>query len=664
MKKIKFKIKKKLRKVKNKFFPNKVTLSLKDICKIIGIKVPKELKSLQNKTATNITRSRLEIEPNFVLFCKSIDHFDEETKKKIKENALCVFSEVPIKGCNNIVIERNLYNFSRVMIYIRKKMNPYIITITGSIGKTSTKDVIASVLKEEYTKKDLVVSQGNSNSHFKVAKNIKNLKSSNKIFLQEVGIGGDRALIKQCALMLEPNIAIYTNILDSHIEHYKTRENIAKYKTLLSKYGKKDGLAIINYDDEVLRKVNFEQDVITYSLNNKKADYYAKSIDITPDGTSFKVVDNINKTEDNILLKVIGEHHIYNALAAYALAKYLNISSDKIVSGLEKYKTTGMRGNLFSIGNYKIFADCYNASLNSIETATKTMDIIKLDKKNKKIVVVGDVKELGELSENTHRQIGKNLANHDIQKVIFFGSEMKYAYEEYKNIKTGGKHFEDRFAMQDYIESIIKEGDLILFKGSHGMHLVDSIDMIFGTNMSDLANIGEADYKIKQDKEYEYYKFPCQNSIYKYIGNNKIINIPTELDGLYVTKLWAELFKNNKTIEKIVLPEHISIIKPETFENSSIKQVHFNNRLKGICIKAFYKCNNLKEIKLPDSLIYIEYLAFANCNNLTKVYIPKTVQKINKYTFKDSPNVVIYTNKNSYAHKFAKENNINVKIIK
>lgn len=657
-------IKKTIINLKKRVFDNKKKLTLKKICSIIDVEVPSNLKKLQNKKVSNITRSRLEIKPNFVMFCRTLNAFDEPTRKKIKENALCIFSEEPIENCNNIVITKNLHQFSKVMIYIRKVSNPYVITVTGSIGKTSTKDVIASVLKEEYKKNALVVSQGNSNSHFKVAMNIKNLNYFNKVYLQEVGIGASKFLIKECALMLEANVAIYTNILDSHIEHYKTRDNIAKYKTLLSKYGKKDGLAIINYDDPVLRNLEFEQEVISYSIKDQNAMYYAKNIELTAESTTFTVVDNLEKNEEEIKLKVIGEHHIYNALAAYALAKYLKIDTSKIKKGLLNYKTTGMRGNLFQIGEYKIFADCYNSSLDSIESAAKTLDIIKLDKKFKKIAVIADVKELGEISKETHSQIGKNLANHDIQKMIFFGNETKYSYEEYKKIKDNVVYFDNREKMHNYIEKIIKPGDLILFKGSHGMHLTDSIDMLFGTNMSDLSNIGEADYKLKHTTEYEFYEFPCQNTIFKYLGHDNVIKIPDVLEDKNVTKLWQELFLNSKEIKEVILPKHLSIIKQKTFENSSLEKIIFNNKLKGICAKAFYNCKNLKEVTLPSSLIYIERLAFGNCKSLTKVVIPDTVQKINKDAFKDSKNVVIFGKKDSYAVCFAKENNIPFKEIK
>lgn len=198
--------------------------------------------------------------------------------------------------------------------------------------------------------------------------------------------------------------------------------------------------------------------------------------------------------------------------------------------------------------------------------------------------------------------------------------------------------------MHKYIEKEIKPGDLILFKGSHKMHLTDSIDMIFGTNMSDQANIGEADYKLMQNKNYEFYQFPCQTSILKYFGHDKKLIIPETLEGQNVTKLWKSLFENNKEIKEIILPKNISIIKPMTFKNSSLEKITLNEKLKGICNNAFCDCKNLKEKKLPESLIYIEYLAFANCKSLEKVYIPSSIQRINKNAFKNS-NTLLYMQK-------------------
>lgn len=659
--------KRNLRKVENKVirykFNKKRKLTVSKICKVIGVDLPEELKGIADQPVSTVTRSRYDIKPNFVLFCKDINLFDDSLKKKILDNALCIFSEVPIKDFNNVVIKNNLRMYTNLIKYIREISNPFIISVTGSIGKTSTKDIMASVLREKYDKRKMFVSYGNSNSYYKVALNIKSLMPYTKVLLQEVGIGPTKKLVEECAIMLESDVVVYTNILDSHIEHYKSRENIAKYKMLLSKYGKEDGLAIVNYDDVILRNLEFKQRVISYSISDENATYYARDITLTENGTSFIIVSNIDNSRVKVKLQVIGEHYVYNALVAFAIGRYMGLGISDIKNGLFKYRTTGMRGNLFTIGGYRIFADCYNASFDSIENAAKTMDVVKLNKKNKKIAVIADVKELGDISLEVHRKIGKSLASHDIDILLFYGNEMKYAYEEYSKLKKGGYYFDNRFEMHKMLESVSKVGDLILFKGSHGMHLTDSIDIVFGTDMADLCNIGESDYEIVKEGDYEIYKFPCYNTIVKYSGDLNNVLVPEKIEDLRVTKFAADLFKDS-SLKKIVLPKYLSLLTENLFMNSQLEEIVFNKKLKGISKKAFFGCEKLIQVKLPNSLIYIGRSAFENCTNLKKVFIPNSVSMIEDDAFLDVSDLVIYCNKDSYAYDFAKRMSIKVKTVK
>lgn len=636
-------------------FNFKRKMTLKKICALLEIEVPKELRKIQNKKVPEVTRIELELKDNCIFFCQDLEKF-KKNEKNIKEKSLCIFSEVPIEGCNNIVVANTLEAYTKVIKYIRELVNPKVIAVTGSIGKTSTKDMIRSVIERKY--KNMFVSKGNSNSYYKISKNIKSLTPLNKIYLQEVGLGPTKLLFKENAIMLEPEVVVYTNILDAHIEYYGSKENIAKYKTQLSKYGKQNGLAIINYDDEILRKQKFNQTVLSYSLKNKKATYYAKNIKISSEGTAFTIVDNKENIELEVELKVIGEHHIKNALAAYAVGKYLNIKNKSIINGLKKYKTTGMRQNLISLGDYRIYADCYNASLNSIETAIKTLEILNTEKEGKKIAVLGDIFDLGDFSKETHKNVGALLKKYNIDKIIFFGNDMKYAHEEYKKTKNNSIYVNDRDKLHKEIEKILKPKDIILFKGSHGMHLTESIDYVFGTDMADKANIGDRNYEEKQDNNFKYYEFPYNITLLKYLKNKKEIKLPEFINNKAVTKVGKGMFKEDKNIETIILSKNISRIKSEAFQNSSLKEIKFNLSLKSIGTRSFAGCANLKEIILPQNVIFIEKEAFINCKNLQKIVIPRSVKKLAKTAFNNSPNVIIYGYKNSFAEKYAKENKI------
>ena len=304
-------------------------------------------------------------------------------------------------------------------------------------------------------------------------------------------------LLKESAVILNSDIVVYTNIKDSHIEWYGSRENIAKEKFTLSDYGKKDGLAIINYDDEILNKHEFisTQTKLSYSLKNKNADVYAKKIKITSNGTSFIIVDNIDNEEHHISLKVIGEHHVLNALVAYLIGKKLDIKPSNIIKGLSNYKTSGTRQNLIDLGKYKVLADCYNSSYDALSSILETFNIIKANNKGEKIAVIGDVFELGDLSKEIHTKIGKLLTKYNFKAVVFNGEKTHYSYEEYKKYKNNGHYTKTREELITTIKKLLKEDDIILFKASHGMNFAGVIDSIFGTEVGERMELNNREYK-------------------------------------------------------------------------------------------------------------------------------------------------------------------------
>lgn len=661
------KVKKNLRKIKRKLleetYKHKRKMTLKKICDIGGIKLPKEMQKYAKKEITKITLSPSDLSLGCVYFCIDYAYLKDYQIKDIKEKCFCVFTKVPIEGCQNIVLKDVITPCLKTFRYIRDLNKAKVIIVTGSIGKTSTKEMIEAVLKQKYDG-HMTVSIGNSNSRIKVAYNISRLNYNDKIYLQEVGAGsGAYDLVKMSAVMLNADIALYTNIKDSHIEWYGSREAIAKEKFTLSDYGKKEGLAVINYDDPILRKHQFVQNTISYALNNKKATYYAKDIKVTSEGTEFTIVDTKENSEVKVMLKVIGEHHVLNSLAAYAIGKYLGLKDVQIVKGLKSYKTSGIRQNLINTGKYKILADCYNSSYDALKNILKTVDLIEI-KNGHKIAVIGDIFELGKISEEVHRKAGKLLAESNLDKVIFVGEMSKYSYEEYSKIKTNASYCETVEKMQKEVTKTIKENDLILFKASHGMHFAEAIDSLFGTEVGEVSALGHKEYLAKQDKDYLYNVFSNHVTIKEYFGNSKKIKLPNTFEGLPILMLGKVCFKENKNIEEVILADNMVRLRGHCFKNSTLKKITFNKNLKAIGPGTFNGCHNLKEINLPDSMLMIEYKAFANCDNLENIYIPPSVRKISQYAFLNSAKVIIKAKEGSYALEYAKKRGIKYKIIK
>lgn len=662
------KIKRRLKKIKRifleKVYIHRRTLTLEKICKICKIELPKELKKYKNQNIKNITLSVNDLKPGCVLFCVERYLLKNRHIENIKKNCFCVITPKPIEGCQNIVVKDIKSVSLKMFRYIRNLCNAKVIAVTGSVGKTSTKEMIEAVLKEKYGD-CITASIGNSNSRFKVAYNITRLNYNDKIYLQEVGAGsGAYDLVKFSAIMLNTDIAVYTNIKDSHIEWYGSRENIAKEKFTLSDYGNKNGLALINYDDEILRNHRFEQKRVSYALTNPKADYYAKDIKITSEGTKFKIIDSNENKEISVELKVIGEHHILNALSAYAIGKYLGIKQKTIIAGIKKYQTSGNRQNLIDIGKYKVLADCYNSSYDAMKSILQTVDMIETKNNGKKIAVIGDIFELGKVSEEIHRKIGSLLANANLDKVIFQGNETKYSYEEYKKIKNNAIYCKTRSEMFDVVNKTINEDDLILFKASHGMHFSSAIDTLFGTDIGEISALGHKEYLVKKDNKFLYHVFNDHVTIKEYFGNENKIVIPNEFSSLPVEKLGKVVFKGNKSIEEIILPNNITRLRGYCFKDSSLKRITFNKNLKQIGPGTFHLCSKLEKIVLPDGLLVIEYKAFANCKNLKEIYIPKSTQKISTKAFLDTNNVIINCEKDSFAEQYAIKQGITYKIMK
>lgn len=661
MKKLSKRIYSKLKRcILQKIYQFKKYLNLKKISEISGLEIPKEYNKYKYRRISDVSLSVRDLKPNCIFFCLLYNKLRKEDVEKIRKNAFIVVTPKPIKGCKNIICQAPATYGMKMLNYIRNLSKAKVVAVTGSVGKTSTKEMVESVLMQKYSNQ-MVASIGNSNSSFKAGLNIKKLTANDKVYLQEVGAGSMAYdIVKRTAIIIEADVAIYTNIRDNHIEWYGSRENIAKEKFTLSDYGKKDGLAIINYDDEILRKHKFTQSVLSFSLNNNKADYYAKNILITSDGTSFTLVDTKENKNIAVQLKVIGEHHIINALVAYIVGKYLKISDKKIIKGLKKYKTTGARQNLINLGKYKVLADCYNSSYDALNSILKTFEIIKTKNDGKKLAVIGDIFELGKLSEKTHREVGILLAKFNLDKVYFIGNEMKYAFEEYNKIKSNAVYFDKRSALIKRIRSDIKENDLILFKASHGMHFASLIDSLFGTDIGEVSAINHSEFKHCKNNEFEYNVFDSHTTITKCLSKQQTIIIPEILENLPVEKLGKSIFKKNTKIKEITLSKNIVSLRGYCFKQSSLQKIVLNSNLKQIGPGTFNKCSNLKEIIIPEGVLLLGWKSFANCKNLKTVTIPNSVQKISKTAFLNSKHITIKCKKDSYAEEYAKMHNIKV----
>ena len=284
-------------------YREKRDLTVADFFRVAGLPLPDDFADIADHTISDFTADPRRLTPDsiFLYWGKSpISAGDPASvlQMAIDSGCLCVISNKPCAHPHTLLLpdttdalegtNRIREAYIKASHYIRSLHKAKVITVTGSVGKTSTKEMIEAFLRQHY--KTPLISKGNNNSMFSITRNIQSLKRTTNVYLQEVGAFAPKT-IEYSARQLAADIAVYTNIGVSHIESYGSQEALTADKLSLSTFGKPDGLAIINYDDPILMGHRFTQQVITYSLKNPQAMYYAKNILRADDGYTFTLVD-------------------------------------------------------------------------------------------------------------------------------------------------------------------------------------------------------------------------------------------------------------------------------------------------------------------------------------------------------------------------------------
>lgn len=352
--------------------------------------------------------------------------------------------------------------------YKRSLFKGTVIGITGSVGKTSTKEMLVNILKQNYK---VLSTKGNENSQIGLPLNILRLTDEDVMVL-EMGMS-NTCEMHNLSLIAKPNIALITNVFDSHIGNLGTRENILKAKLEIID-GMDGGTLIVNNDNDML--MNVKEDIkpgiklMTFGMENK-SNVMANNI---KEGviTSFDIDDMKD-------LSIKGNHTlIYNALASYLASKLLGMSRSMIKKGINGYSNEKHRLEVINLGNnITLIDDSYNASYASVKLALEYMKNFSV----RKIVVLGDILELGKESKKVHKKIGRLVDGKRIDELITIGKYSKYIGKEAK--KNGLKrkhikHFKTEDKSRNYIKELLDKDKVILIKGSNGMNLIEIVNYI------------------------------------------------------------------------------------------------------------------------------------------------------------------------------------------
>ena len=373
-----------------------------------------------------------------------------------------------------VMVENTEYAMGRLAKYYKSKFDLPVIGITGSVGKTTTRDMVYSVVSNKFK---TLKNEKNLNNQFGVPLTIFNLENEHECLVVEMGMSGFGE-IDYLADIVRPDVAIISNIGMSHIEHLGSQEGIFRAKMEITNYFSPDECLIVNGDDEYLSRLRQENDlsypVFTFG-KDKKNTIVLKSVEYSQEDTSFTV--SIDEENHDFKIPTLGDHNVYNAMSAILVGIRMGMSFDEIRTGLMSFESTGDRQKFINTDRYTIINDVYNASPDSMIASLK---VLALQKDKRKVAILGDCLEMGDFEEEGHRRIGlQSVRRTDV--IITQGKAARYIgieAQEHGFDLSNIYHFDTKEELIDDLKNILEKGDVILVKASRGMAFEDIVNYL------------------------------------------------------------------------------------------------------------------------------------------------------------------------------------------
>lgn len=355
----------------------------------------------------------------------------------------------------------------------RESLDLYVVGVTGSVGKTTTKDMIASVLSQGMKTQK---TQGNLNNHIGVPKTIFSISENDEAAVIEMGMNHKNE-ISPLSKAAQPDIAVITCIGVSHIENLGSREGILEAKLEILDGMKPDAPIVISADNDILSKLEQlgEHPIIRTAVTSTDADITAKNITEGTEGSRFDVYVGQNFFV-SLFLPAIGIHNIQNALLAVAVGIEMGLSELQIAAGIAAYAPSGMRQKITKIAGLTFIEDCYNASPTSMFASLTTLSSLSQGKRA--IAVLGDMLELGEIAESSHLEVGA-FAAEKCSEVVCCGKLAKKIFEGAGQGGCKATLFDTNQKAAQYLVKTLGDGDVVLFKASHSMHFEEIISAVY-----------------------------------------------------------------------------------------------------------------------------------------------------------------------------------------
>ncbi len=429
--------------------------------------------SLQGTIKTISTDSRV-IDENTLFIALKGERFDandfvDEVLEKNAKAVVC--SRYNGNSEKVIIVEDTGKALLQIAKGYREKFRIPFVALTGSVGKTTTKGMVHAVLSEKY---NTLKTQGNLNNEIGVPKTLFCLDKTHEVAVIEMGMNHFNE-ISRLTDTVKPDIGIITNVGTAHIENLGSREGILKAKYEITEGMKKGSPLVINGDNDMLATINTDDfEVLKFGIEQSDLYMKAKDIEFLPDGSQFTAICENESVK--AFVPAVGVHNVYNALCAMCVGKKLGFTLQESADALKNFAPEGMRQNVRSVLSYTFIEDCYNANPDSMKASLVTLNTIK---KERSIAVLGDMLELGSFSNEAHYEVGKFAAEQKTDIVLTFGNLSELTKKGAQENGTLAKSFSDKDALTEYLKSILKENDTILFKGSRSMKMEEIFHKLY-----------------------------------------------------------------------------------------------------------------------------------------------------------------------------------------
>lgn len=450
-----------------------IDFSYKDLAHILNAEL---INPIYYKKFDNISSDSRNITENSIFFAFKGEKFDGHD----------YIYNVINSGVKSIVINKDRINdFKNLQITIfavddtikaygdlakvyKNRIKAKVIAITGSNGKTTTKELLAHILSTKY---NVVKTEKNDNNHIGVPKTIFKADKNTEFIVLEVGTNHPGE-IEYSAKIAQPDYSFITMIGESHLEFLKDLNGVLEEKYALYKETIKHiGAIFVNIDDELLDKKTKELiERITISFE-KKADYEGEIVDFDEFGKATVRIKTDNGIIFDLKNPLYGLANAKNLLYAASIAFHLGVDAEKIKNSLLTFEAVDNRMNVKKFANFMLIEDYYNANPKSMKAAIEYLNYLNVY--TKKIAILGDMFELGEHSKNEHEKLSFLLNDSNIQNVLLIGNDMKYLFDKMDKIKFNVKYFDNREEMVKYCENMDIDESIILVKGSRGMKMED-----------------------------------------------------------------------------------------------------------------------------------------------------------------------------------------------